>query len=56
MLDKKTIFISDQRYKGGNRDYCSHFSVIFETTSKFRIDFLRLVLRKVGVHKVTGPW
>ena len=30
--DKKTIFISDQRHKGGHRDYCSHFSVIFETT------------------------
>ena len=55
MLDKKTIFISDQRYKGGNRDYCSHFSVIFETTSKFRNDFLRLVFGKVEVRRVTRP-
>ena len=34
--DKKTIFISHQRYKGGNRDYCSHFLMTFETTGKFR--------------------
>ena len=53
--DKKTIFISHQRYTGGNRDYCSHFSVTFETTSKFLIMFLRLILGKNGVDGVTGP-
>ena len=50
--DKKVIFISYQRGKGGKRDYRSFFSVIFETSSKFTIFFLRLVFGKVGV---TGP-
>ena len=49
------IFISHQRYKGGNRDYCSNFSVIFETTSKFPIVFARLILGKVGVDRFTWP-
>ena len=53
--DKKTIFISRQRYKGGNRDYCSHFSATFKTTSKLLIVFVRLILGKVGVDVVTGP-
>ena len=51
--DKKMIFISHQRHKGGNRDYCSHFSVIFETTTKFPIVFGRLILGKVGVEGFT---
>ena len=42
------IFISLQRNKGGNRDYCSHFPVIFEI-SKFLIVFVQLVFG------VTGP-
>ena len=53
--DEKMIFISHQVYKGGNRNYCSHFSVIFETTGKFSIVFKRLILRKVVVNRFTGP-
>ena len=49
------VFTSHQRYKGGNRDYCSHFSLIFETASKFLIFFVRLILAKVGVDGFTGP-
>ena len=47
------IFTSHQRNKGDNRNYSSHFSVIFEITSKFLIDFLRLVFGRVGVDGVT---
>ena len=50
------IFISHQRDKGGNRDYYNHFSVNFETTGKFLIVFVRLVLGKAGVDGVTEPW
>ena len=39
---------------GGNRDYCSHFSVIFEAVNKFPIFFLRLVFGKVRVDRVAG--
>ena len=46
---------SNQGYKGGNRDYCNDFSVIFETASNFVIDFLRLVLGKMGVDRFTRP-
>ena len=53
--DKKVIFMSHQVYKGGNRDYCSHFSVTFETTGKFLIVFVRLILGKVEVDGFTGP-
>ena len=53
--DKKLIFISHQGYTGGNRDYCSHFFVTFETTGKFLIVFVTLILRKVGVDGFTGP-
>ena len=52
--DKKMISIPYEGYKGGNRDYCSHFSVTFETTGKFLIVFVRLILRKVGVDVFTG--
>ena len=38
-----------------NRDYLSHFSLIFETTRKLPIVFLRLVFGKVGVGGVNGP-
>ena len=55
MSDKKMIFISHQKYKGGNRDYCSHFSVTYETTSKFLIVFVRLILRKVVVDGFSRP-
>ena len=44
--DKKMIFISYQRNKEGNRDYCSHFSMIFETTSKFPIVFFKIDIWK----------
>ena len=40
---------------GGNRDYCSHISVTVETTGKFVIVFVRLILGKVGVDGFTGP-
>ena len=55
MSDKKMISISHQDYKDGNTDYCSHFSVAFETTGKFLIVFVRLILGKVGVDGFTGP-
>ena len=54
-VDKKLIYISHQRYKGGNRNYCSNFSVTFKTTGKFVIVFVRLILGKVGVDVFTGP-
>ena len=38
-----------------NRDYLSHFSLIFETTRKLPIVFLRLVFGKVGVDGVNRP-
>ena len=41
--------------KGGNRVYWSHFSMTFETTGKFLIVFVRLILPKVGVDVFTGP-
>ena len=44
---------SYQRYKGDNSDYCSHFSVSFETASKFLIAFVRLILGKEKVDRVT---
>ena len=53
--DKKLICDSYQRYKDGNRDYCSHFSVILETASTFLIVFVRLILGKVGLDGFTGP-
>ena len=53
--DKKTISISHQRYKGGNNDYCSQFSAIFETISKILIVIVRLKLEKQGADGVTGP-
>ena len=52
--DKKMISIFHQGYKGGNRDHYSHFSVRFETTSKFLIVSVRLILGKVGVDVSTG--
>ena len=47
------ICISYQGNKGGNRDYCSHFSVTFETTGEFLIVFVRLTLGKIGVDGFT---
>ena len=54
-LDKKMIFIIHKRNKGGNRDYCFHFSVTFKTTGKFLIVFVRLILGKKEVDGVTRP-
>ena len=51
--DKK-IFIPYDGYNGGNRDYCSHFLVKFETTGKSLIVFVRLILGKVRVDEFTG--
>ena len=53
--NKKMIFISHQRSNVGNKNYCSHFSVIFEATSNIPINFLRLLSEKAGVGRVTGP-
>ena len=39
---------------GGNRDYSSHFLVTFETTGKFVIVLVRLILGKLGVDGFTG--
>ena len=52
--DKKTVFIPYDSCNGGNRDYCSHFLVKFETTGKSLIVFVRLILVKVGVDEFTG--
>ena len=46
---------SYQSYESKNRDYCSHFSLIFKTTSKFLIPFVRLILGRVGVEGFTEP-
>ena len=43
MSDKKFIFVSHQRYKGGNRDYCSHYSVTFKARDKFLTVFFFLI-------------
>ena len=53
--NKKIIYIPIEAYKGGNRDYCSQFSVTFETTGKFLIIFVRLILGKVAVDAFTVP-
>ena len=53
--DKKIVSISHQGSKGRNRDYCSHFFVTFETTGKFLIVFVQLILGKVGVDEFTRP-
>ena len=48
MSHKKIISIFHQAYKG-EIDHCKRFSVRFETTSKFLIVSVRLILLKVGV-------
>ena len=53
--DTKMISIFHQGYAGGNRDYCSQFLVTFETTGKFLIVFVRLILGKVVVDAFTEP-
>ena len=55
MSGKKTTFTYHQKYKGENRDYCSHFFVIFEATSKLLIVFVWLILGKKRVKGVTEP-
>ena len=40
---------------GGDRDYYRHISVTFETTGKFVIVFVRLILQKVWVDGFTRP-
>ena len=47
--------MSHQKCKEENRDYGSHFSVIFERTRIFLIVFARLILVKVKVDGFTGP-
>ena len=53
--DKKIISVTHQGYKDGNRDYCSHFSVTFETIGKSLIIFVSLILGKMGVDGPTEP-
>ena len=54
--DKKIIFIPHEGFKGGNRDQCNHFSVTLQTTGKFLIVFVRLILGKIGVDGFTRPY
>ena len=55
-MSNKNMITSHQRHMEGKRDYCSHFSVTFETTGNFLIDFVRYILRKKkGVDGVTRP-
>ena len=55
MISFEFYFPKEIRCKGGNRDYYNHSSVIFETTSKFVIVFVRLTLGKVWVDGFTVP-
>ena len=54
MSDKKMYSIPYESYGSGNRDYCGHFSVTFETIDKFLIVFVRLVLGKEGLTDLPG--
>ena len=54
--DKEIICKSYQSHKIENIDHCSPFLVIFVTTKKFLIVFVRLVLGKEGVDEEIGPW
>ena len=53
--DKKTISFLVEGCMSGNRDYYSHLLVTFETTGRFVIVFVRLILGKVGVDVFTRP-
>ena len=52
--DKKMICNSYQRHKGENRNYYRHFSVIFESSSKFLIVFVRLIIERRGLTDLPG--
>ena len=52
---KINVLENCRRYKGGNRDDWSHFSLIFKIKGKFSIVFVRLILGKKGFDWVTGP-
>ena len=52
--DKKIILYLIKGETDGNRAYCSCFSSIFKTTSKFPIVFVKLILAKKGIDEVTG--
>ena len=51
----KRISISSEGYKDENRDSSNHFSKRFETTFKFVVVFVRLILGKVGVDVFAEP-
>ena len=51
---KINVLENCQRFKGGNRDYCRNFSLIFETTSKFLIVLVMLIFGKVVVDGFVG--
>ena len=53
--DNKIISIPYEGYKGGNRDYCSHFPVTFKTKGKFLIFFYKIDIGKSGVKGFTRP-
>ena len=38
----------------GDRDYCSHFSLTFETTGKFISVFIKLILEQWGLMELPG--
>ena len=52
--DINVISISYQVYNDGNRDYFSHFSMTIETTGKFVIVSVRLILGKMVVDGFTA--
>ena len=54
--DKKGIIISHWSFKSVNKDYWSQFLATFETTVKFPIVFVRLILGKLRVKRFTSPW
>ena len=39
---------------GGNRDYCSHILVTFETAGKFLIAFVKLILKELELTYLLG--
>ena len=54
-VSDKNMITSHQRHMEGKRDYCSHFSMTFETTGSFLIDFVRYILgKKRGLTELPG--
>ena len=53
--DKKMIWNSYLRYKGENRDPCSHFLEIFEAASISLTVLVRMILGKTGIDRFIRP-